>query len=588
MENTQNIQEQEKLFFKELTEKIASGEFTDKKKINTLKTSLSKKYNVRRIVKNTEIISAATDEQRESIIKVLNVKPVREASGVTIVALFAKPHKCPHGKCIYCPGGIDSEFGDTPQSYTGSEPAAMRAIRNLYDPYMQIFNRLEHYVVNGHMPDKLELIFMGGTFPSLDKEYQDEFAYFTYKAINDFGDLFIFKDENGKKQINYDKFNKFFTIGRGDFQSKERDVSFKKNVLEQKEINVNKNYKESYKVEIKKAETSLIRPIGLTIETKPDYALASHCSAMLEYGCTRFEVGVQVLDNEILYKVNRGHNLLAVKKSFQIMKDMAFKINCHMMLNLPYATTEIDKRSMKDLFENEDYKPDMLKIYPCLVTKGTQLFDMYKSGEYIAKDTIQTAEIIAECFKDYPRWVRVMRVQRDIPTPNIEAGVKKSNLRQYVDKFMIEKNIVSHDIRAREIGLQNPDKKEKIDNNFDIKIQNYKASEGEEYFLDVVNKDDILIGFIRLRLPTIFNLRAEITSGTALIRELHVYGHTTAVGAKGETQHKGWGTKLLAKAEEIAKEKGFKKMAIISGVGVREYYRKFGYVLEGLYMTKEL
>ena len=223
----------EQEFFKELTQEVANNNISSEKKLNNLKISLAKKYKLKRIIKDAEIIANSSPQIRNKIISLLNIKPTRLASGVTVVALFAKPHKCPHGKCIYCPGGPKSEFGDTPQSYTGAEPAALRAIRNNYDPYKQIFNRLEHYVANGHFPDKLELIFMGGTFPSLDKKYKDEFVYYTYKAINDFAQEFVIIDKNQNKTINYDKFNDFFETQK-DFQDKQREKNILKKVTKLK------------------------------------------------------------------------------------------------------------------------------------------------------------------------------------------------------------------------------------------------------------------------------------------------------------------------------------------------------------------
>ncbi|MDA3856201.1 MAG: tRNA uridine(34) 5-carboxymethylaminomethyl modification radical SAM/GNAT enzyme Elp3 [Candidatus Woesearchaeota archaeon] len=606
----------EQKFFEELIELMLKEDKLNFKKLNNLKTSLSKKYNLKKIIKNTEIISNASNENRAKIISLLNIKPVRELSGVTVVALFAKPHNCPHGRCIYCPGGMGSEFGDTPQSYTGSEPAALRAIRNKYDPYLQVFNRLEHYVINGHNPDKIELIFMGGTFPSLDKEYRDEFVNFTYKAINDFGEEFLFYDENNKRQINYDKFNDFFEVESA-IDSKIRETKiferiekiklsgikdYNSDTVKIKDSSVSFSKMKPFEKEITKNETAIIRSIGLTIETKPDWALEEHCNNMLEYGCTRFEVGVQTLDDDILKKVNRGHGIAETIKSFQIMKDMCFKINAHMMIGLPGASVRSDEESLRDLFADSKFRPDMLKIYPCLVVRGTPLFKMFESGLYKPVDTKEAAVIIAKAFADFPRYVRVMRVQRDIPTPQIIGGVQNSNLRQYVDEVMRKENIVSKDIRAREIGLR-----ETIGykaGEFKINIEEYESSGGTDYFIDSVDENDSMIGFIRLRFPSKFGFRDEIVEGTALIRELHVYGTTTAVGGEGDNsshsensfgflpksrhQHKGWGRRLLEKSEEIARENGYKKMAIISGVGVREYYRKFGYVLEGVYMVKNL
>lgn len=571
-------------FYSELIEKLNEQKNPTYAKINQIKQNIGKKYKNKKIIKNAQILAhTKTPEERKKIIQVLNSKPIRELSGVTVVALFAKPHACPHGKCIYCPGGVGSIFGDTPQSYTGQEPAALRARRNLYDPYLQIFNRLEHYVINGHFPDKLELIFMGGTFPSLDKTYKDEFVNFTYKAINDFAHEFILVTEKGKT-INYEKFFTFFE-SEGNFKSEERVLRIHEKILTLKNTNIT-----SYKEEIKRCETAPIRPIGLTIETKPDWALEKHCSEMLEYGCTRLELGVQTLNEECLKKTNRGHTLKDTQKALQVSKDMCFKINAHMMLGLPASTLEIDEQSLKDLFLNPLYRPDMLKLYPCLVTKGTPLYELYKRGQFTPIDTKTAAEIIARAYVTFPRYVRVMRVQRDIPTTLIEEGIRNSNLRQYVDEEVKKLNITVQEIRSREIGQRQMLGIEL--GTFELKIEEFEASSGKEFFIDVADENDTMIGFIRLRFPSQIGLRPEITKKTALIRELHIYGLTTPVGEEaGETatvQHKGWGTKLVKKAEDIAKKHGYEKMIIISGIGVREYYAKLGYSQEGPYMSKLL
>ncbi len=575
--------------FNELISDILNKESIDFKKLNNLKISYAKKYKYKEIIKNPQIIAFCNDKNRKQIIKKLNIKPIRELSGVTVVALFSKPHSCPHGKCMYCPGGPNSPFGDTPQSYTGEEPAAKRAIRNHFDPYLQIFNRLEHYIINGHNPDKIELIFMGGTFPSLEKEYRDEFVKNTYKAINDFGDSFIKTNKDGKKTINYENFNKFFET-KEDFRAQNRQTKLHKKILKLKQKNQLK-----LQQEIKRNETAKIRCIGLTIETKPDWALKEHCNEMLRYGCTRFEVGVQTLNEDCLKKTNRGHTLNDTKKSFQTMKDMCFKINAHMMLGLPASTLEIDEKSLTDLFELPDYRPDMLKIYPCLVVLGTPLYNMWKKGMFEPINTKKASQIIARAYSKFPRYVRVMRVQRDIPTTLVNEGVQNSNLRQFVEKEMEKQKIQSKDIRAREIGLRQMQGIKT--GKFQIKTQEYGSSSGKEFFIDIADENDTMIGFIRLRFPSKYNLRPEITKQTALIRELHIYGQTIPVGEsnqKDETknnsksQHKGWGRKLLSKAEQIAKQNGYKKMAIISGIGVREYYRKFRYELEGAYMVKNL
>lgn len=578
--NNNMIPNQEKKFYQELIKELLKTKNPTYDKLNQIKIKLAKKYQTKEIAKNSQIIANTPENKKQKIIKILNTKPVRELSGVTVVALFAKPHPCPHGKCIYCPGGIKSHFGNTPQSYTGKEPAALRAIRNNYDPYLQIFNRLEHYIINGHFPDKIELIFMGGTFPSLNKKYTNNFTRLTYKAINDFADQFIQTDKHGKKQINHQKFHQFFETDK-DMTSKKRQNSIRKKILTLKKQN-----SKTLEQEIKRNETSKIRSIGLTIETRPDWAEEKHCKQMLKYGCTRLEIGVQTTDENCLKKINRGHTIQQTKKAFQIAKDMCLKINAHIMIGLPYSNQKTDETTLKELFQNPAYRPDMLKIYPCLVVKGTKLYELYKKGKFTPLTTTQASKIIANAYKYIPRYTRVMRIQRDTPTTITEQGIEHSNLRQYVDQELQKQKITPLDIRAREIGLRQL-KGQKVEN-LKIKIQQYESSNGTEHFIDACDKNDTLLGFIRLRFPSKYGYQKAITKGTALIRELHIYGNTTPVGKKGKHQHKGWGKKLLSTAEKIAKKHGYNKIAIISGIGVREYYKKLGYNLEGTYMTKKI
>ncbi|NCC70934.1 tRNA uridine(34) 5-carboxymethylaminomethyl modification radical SAM/GNAT enzyme Elp3 [bacterium] len=416
---------------------------------------------------------------------------------------------------------------------------------------------------------------------SLDKEYRDEFVNFIYKAVNDFGDLFIIEKDN-LKIIDYDSFNSFFEVKK-DFTDFKRVEDLKNKVLNLKLKNI-----KDFKYEIKRNEKAKIRSIGLTIETKPDWAMKEHCLEALEYACTRFEVGVQTLDENCLRKTNRGHSLDDTKKAFAIMKDMCFKINAHMMLGLPASNLKIDEDSLINLFEDENYRPDMLKIYPCLVVVGTPLYKMWELGLFKPIDTKLAAQIIARAYRYFPKYLRVMRVQRDIPTNLVNGGIENSNLREFVDKEMLKEGIESKDIRAREVGLRQI-KGYKL-KDFKLNVEKYNSSGGLDYFIEAIDENDTLLGFIRLRFPGSFGLISQIDEKTALIRELHIYGQTAIVGEKisEKLQHRGWGKKLLEKAEEIAKENSYTKMAIISGVGVREYYRKFGYDLDGPYMMKNL
>ncbi|MBI2142882.1 tRNA uridine(34) 5-carboxymethylaminomethyl modification radical SAM/GNAT enzyme Elp3, partial [Candidatus Woesearchaeota archaeon] len=351
----------------------------------------------------------------------------------------------------------------------------------------------------------------------------------------------------------------------------------------------------------KKNETAKVRCIGLTIETKPDWGKAEHGNHMLKLGCTRVELGIESVYEQQLKLTNRGHKIKDTKESLQQLKDLGLKINAHYMLGLPGSMTflpkkvnqkndcgsrESDLEGLKELFSNPDFRPDMLKIYPCLVIKGTPLYIQWERGQFTPITTAEAAEIIAEFKRYVPKWCRIMRVNRDIPTYVTSAGIDRTNLRQYVLQLQQQKGIICSCIRCREIGRRGWSGKS------EVTIMEYEGSGGKEFFIaaeDTVN--DALIGFCRLRFPS-RQLRNEITPTTAIIRELHVYATAVAIGnepdANSKLQHRGFGKQLMAAAEKIAKDKGMDKMLVIAGVGTREYYKKLGYAYDGPYMGKLL
>ena len=547
-----------------------------KQEISNLKTRLCRKYKID-IPTDIKILLSADVKDRK-LLKHLITKPTRTISGVAVCAIMTKPIKCPHGKCSICPGGPSSFFGNIPQSYTGKEPATRRALRNDFDPYLQVMNRLEQYIMTGHAPDKIELIIMGGTFPSFKKTYQDYFIKYALKAMNDFSKMF-FINEN----LNLEKFKKFFEMP-GDFQDDARVKRIKKKLL----ILKNKT-KTTLEKEQKKDESSKIRCVGLTIETRPDYAKPKHANQMLRLGATRVELGVQTVYDDVLKKIERGHSVRESIDATKNLKNLGFKINYHMMIGLPGSDKKKDINSFKTIFNNPDFKPDMLKIYPCMVLRGTKLYSLWKNKKYTPITTEKAVEIITEIKRFVPGYVRIMRVQRDIPTQVTEAGVDRNNLRQYIDKALKEKQIKCKCIRCREIGHKM--KKEKIElnpKNIKLKLIKYNAGSGKEFFISYEDiKNNALIGFCRMRFPS-QTLRKEITENTALIRELHIFGSAIALGKKGKIQHAGYGKKLLKKAEQIAVKNKKHKIVVISGIGVRNYYRRLGYKKQGPYMVNYL
>jgi elongator complex protein 3 len=344
----------------------------------------------------------------------------------------------------------------------------------------------------------------------------------------------------------------------------------------------------------RQAESAPIRNIGITFETRPDYAKEEHVDLVLHFGATRVELGVQTLYDDIYEIVERGHTVQDVVDATRILKDACFAVVYHMMPGLPGSSFERDLQAFSMLFGDPRFRPDMLKIYPCLVTEGTKIHDLWKAGKYEPMGTEQAIDLIVEVKRKLPKWVRIQRIQRDIPANLIKAGVRVGNLRDIVRKELAARGYKCRCIRCREVGhvwLRDGIQPEL--NDVKLLAEKYEASEGEEIFLSFEDvKRDIIIGHLRLRIPSERAHRPEITSRTALVRMLYVFGQLVPVGEEavvGVWQHLGFGRKLLAEAERISLEDyDAKKIAVLSGLGSRPYYRRFGYELDGPYMSKKL
>lgn len=508
-------------YFEEIIQEIIDGTVSTPDELQKAKMRLCKKYNRPELPKNGTILKKVDEMEgvsRDQVLPVLQRKPARKKSGVSVIAVMTSPAECPHGRCLMCPGGPDTEE-PSPQSYTGNEPAALRAGRNEYDPYEQVKDRLDQYDAIGHEPDKIEMIIMGGTFPARDWEYQKNFIKRCFDALND----------------------------------KPSD-----SLEEAKKIN----------------ETAERRCIGLTIETRPDYCKEEHLKKMLKLGATRVEIGVQSIRDELLENIQRGHSVKDSVEATRLAKQYGFKVCYHMMPGLPGSTRQEDLEEFKQLFENERFEPDLLKIYPTLVVKGTELYEMWKRGEYEPYSTQEAADLVAEMKSIVPKYVRIQRVQRDIPSNLVDAGVKKSNLRQYARSSLKDKGLKCDCIRCREVGHSD----KSIDHdNVGLSVMEYEASGGTEYFIEL-GEDNIIAGYARIRTEK---------NKTSILRELKVVGEMTPVDEKGQDfQHMGYGKQLMQKCEEIAKGRG-SPLKIISGIGAREYYRKLNYELEGYYMVKQ-
>lgn len=453
-------------------------------------------------------------------------KPSKTMAGVTPITVVLKPRKCNHGTCIYCPGG-----DTTPQSYTDRSPPIMRALRLNFDPYTQVRARIKAFTLMHHPTDKIELIILGGTFLQYEKDYKYWFVKRCYDALN-----------------NADA----------------------KNLDEAKKIN----------------ETARHRCVALCIENRPDNCSESEIKEMLEFGATRVELGVQVLDDKSYKITNRGHTVKDVFTATKRLKDAGFKVGYHIMPGLPGMTKKRDVELFNLVFEDENFKPDQLKLYPCQIVKGSPLAELYKKINYKPYTEDETRKLLIKMIKIVPRYCRVMRIMRQFPPEHLTAGVTRIDLRKDIEAELRRNKLKINEIRMREIGFNIEKGKDK---NLKLKKTTYGASGGKEIFLEYVNKYDILFALLRLRLPrSLHKTFIPELKDAAIVRELHVYGKTTALGEKGETQHRGLGKSLMMEAEEIVKENGYKKIAVISGVGVREYYRKIGYELVGDYMIKVL
>lgn len=555
-------------FYDEVIGELSERELS-KNELHKRKLALVKKHGLKKIPTDIDILLHATMEERKSM--KLRAKPMRTRSGVSPITIMCAPLPCPHGKCTFCPDHLKEGI---PMSYTGKEPASMRGMRWKWDAYFQTFNRLEQYVVMGHDPHKCEVIINGGTMPSFPLKYQVDFIRDMFCALNDFGDLFY---EDGELLL--DSFKEFFELP-GSVKDKAREQRIRERMQELKQ-----EKESTLEQEQARNERNAIRCIGLTFETRPDCGLLPHGNLMLRLGGTRIELGVQSVYDECLAVTNRCHDSQLNKASVQVLRDLGFKLNFHMMPGLPGAdkrriSYERDLEGLREVFSDPDYRPDMLKLYPCMVMPNTPLFKDYEQGLFEPMGTEEATKLLREFLPEVPEYCRVMRVQRDIPTYRTAAGVDKTNLRQIVHDEPVD----VRDIRAREVKdqLVNPDAIEFVSREFE-------ASGGTEFFVSVEDtSQDVLLGFVRMRFPA-SQPREEITASTAIIRELHVYGFSTPLSQEGDTQHQGWGSKLLRYAEELARERGKDKMVIISGVGVRAYYiDKHGYEHDGPYVSKRL
>ena len=479
--------------------------------------SLLKEYHI--LVKEKRIKS------NEKLEKLLKTRPVRSLSGIVNVSVLTKPYKCP-GKCLYCPTEVN-----IPKSYLSGEPAVERAKKLKYDPYLQVQKRIEVLEMSGHPADKIDLRMIGGTWSSYSLKYKIWFVKKCFEAANHQ------KDEKDKRK------------------------------------SIDQLWKELRQAQ-KKNEKAEHRIIGLSFETRPDFINPKEVEEMRKLGATKIELGVQSIYEDVLKLNKRGHGIEETIKATEMLRNAGFKIAYQIMLNLPGSNPKKDIEMFKELFSNENLKPDYLKIYPCALVKEAPLYEIYLKKQYKPYTEKELIETIKEIKKLIPRYVRIERIIRDIPSPLIvEGGAKTSNIRQMIDIDMKKEGWQCQCIRCREI-------KDMTKENVILFRDDYNASNGKEIFLSFEDKN-------RKHLYSLLRLR--IKNNDAVIRELHVYGQAASISKKNSSiQHKGLGIKMINEAEKIVKnESKIKELKIISGVGVRDYYRsKLDYKLKNGYMVK--
>lgn len=535
-----------------------------------LKRLLSKKYSLP-LLTSSEIIKELKNSSlsKEESFLFSTLKPwlkkrsIRTLSGIAPVAVLTKPYPCP-GNCAYCPNEKE-----VPRSYLSNEPAVMRAIRCGYNPYKQVYYRLKALENNGHHPEKIELIVIGGTWSYLPEKYKYWYIANCFKAANDYQRTSKTKSDSLSDKKEIENFSQLF--------SDPREKRAVEKMLREKEIKIGvkiEEIKKTLKQEQNKNEKAKYKIIGLTLETRPDYINEKEILEMRQLGATRVEIGVQAVDDEILKKNKRGHGTEEIKKATKLLKDYGFKVTYHLMPGLPGATPKKDLELFKALFKDDNYQPDQIKFYPTVVTKGSLLYKWYKEKKYQPYSDEELQNLIIECKKIVPRYVRIIRLIRDIPGESIVAGNLITNLRQ----IMSQRGVKCDCIRCREAKERPLSSK-----NLKQEIIIYNSQGGKEYFISYTDQNKkILYGFLRLR------LKKDSSIAPAIIRELHVYGELTPIGVKGKVQHSGLGKKLMQIAENIAQKNKANKIAVISGIGVRAYYKKLGYKLKDTYLIKDL
>ncbi|MDX2075212.1 MAG: tRNA uridine(34) 5-carboxymethylaminomethyl modification radical SAM/GNAT enzyme Elp3 [bacterium] len=537
----------------------------------------------------------------ETFVERIRLKPVRTSSGVTPVTVLTKPFPCP-GTCIFCPNDVRM-----PKSYLSDEPGAQRAEQNSFDPYLQTYSRLLSYHNTGHPTDKIELIILGGTWSFYPETYQIWFIKRIFDALHDFGDGVNRCDEvetllKGSSKLHPENnittaqvlgvdlnqsYNQVVQTIYSDEMARSRDIAtqFGAGIKERTVIDEFATWDE-LEAAHKHNESAACRSVGLVIETRPDHISVEEVLRIRRLGCTKVQIGFQSLNDDVLRANKRGHMISATRRAVKLLRMAGFKIHAHWMPNLYKSTPDLDIEDYRRMFNDPDFRPDELKVYPCSLIESAELMQRYQDGSWKPYTHEELLHVLTTCFKETPEYCRLTRVIRDIPGTDIVVGNKATNFRQLVENALAKDGERSPDIRAREVRLTQI----AMD---DLSLDElwYDGSCTQEVFMQYITQTRDIAGFLRLSLPN--KDEAPLTEelrDTAMIREVHVYGQALGIGESGQgrAQHLGLGTLLIERAVALAKERGFTRLAVISAIGTREYYRKRGFVGDGLYQVREI
>lgn len=538
-----------------------------------------------------------------AVLERIRLKPTRTRSGVTPVTVLTKPYPCP-GECIFCPNDVRM-----PKSYLSGEPGAQRAEQNSFDPYLQTYTRLRAYYNTGHPTDKIEMIILGGTWSFYPESYQIWFIKRVFDALNDFGQGVDYAETQFNavevalqtaSQLHPDNNTHTITVQGTDLSRNYNQV-----IQDVYRAEMARTHEQATAIQTGQRERSVIdeyatwdeleaahhaneeapcRCVGLVVETRPDHISVEEVLRVRRLGCTKVQIGIQSMDDHVLHLNKRGHDVAASRRAVTLLRQAGFKIHAHYMPNLYGATPETDQEDYTRLFTDPAICPDELKLYPCSIIESAELMQHYESGAWQPYTQDELLDLLKACFLNTPEYCRLTRVIRDIPSTDIVDGNQLTNFREFVERALAADGQRSPDIRGREVrGRQVAPEELHLDEQW------YATTIGDEVFLQYITESRDIAAFLRLSLPTTDPITPEL-AGAAMIREVHVYGQSVGIGRSqpGKAQHIGLGSDLIERAADLARERGYGRLAVISSVGTRAYYRKRGFADSDLYQIRAL